>query len=84
MVRGGRRSRIRQHQRCQERREFQGHTINLSVLQMFKEVYHKIKEVIGALPKKSFSRVVGVQVTFTREEGVRWKEMLFEKLGGIG
>lgn len=83
MVRGGRRSRIRQHQRCQERREFQGHIINLSALQMFKEVYHKTKEVIGALPKKSFSRVVGG--AFTREEGVRWKkEMLFEKLGGIG
>ena len=50
---------------------------------MFKEVYHKTKEVIGALPKKSFSRVVGG--AFTREEGVRWKkEMLFEKLGGIG
>ena len=67
MVRGGRRSRIRQHQRCRERREFQVHIINLSVLQMFKEVYHKIKEVVGALPKKSFSRVVGVHLQGKRE-----------------
>ena len=55
MVRGGRRSRIRQHQRPQERREFQGHIIYLSVLQMFKEMYQKIKEVLVLFQKRSLA-----------------------------
>ena len=55
MVRGGRRSRIRQHQTHQERREFQGHIINLSVLQMFKEMYQKIKEVLVLFQKRSLA-----------------------------
>ena len=39
----------------QERREFQGHIIYLSVLQMFKEMYQKIKEVLVLFQKRSLA-----------------------------